>query len=125
MKAPLSHRDLDVYRRALHGVVEIIGLSNRFPGSEKFELIVQIRASSRSFCSCIAEAWCKRNYPAAFISKITDAESEAAETQTWLDVALAHGYLTQEETAGGIARYEHVLAQLVRLKQTAPKWRGK
>jgi four helix bundle protein len=123
--APLTHRELDVYKRALACAIEIIHASNRFPPSEKYELTAQIRASSRSVCACIAEAWRKRGYPAAFVSKITDSESEAAETQTWIEIALAHGYLTKEEGDAAIAKYEHVLAQLVRVKQTAPKWKGK
>jgi four helix bundle protein len=57
-------------------------LTKSFPKEETFSLTDQIRRSSRSVCANIAEAWCKRRYLAAFISKINDAESEAAETQT-------------------------------------------
>jgi len=33
-------------------------------------------------------AWRKRRYPASFVSKLSDADTEAAETQVWLDFAL-------------------------------------
>ena len=35
----------------------------------------------------LPEAWRKRRYPAAFVAKLSDAESEAAETQTWVEFA--------------------------------------
>ena len=41
----------------------------------------------------IAEAWGHRRYPAAFVSKLTDAIGEANETQSWLDDALDCGYI--------------------------------
>jgi four helix bundle protein len=78
MQAPKSHRELKVYQSAMAALIEIILLSKTFPDCEKWDLTKQIRSSSRSVCSCLAEAWRKRNYPAAFASKLTDAESEAA-----------------------------------------------
>ncbi len=91
--------------------------------AERFDLIAQMRASSRSVCSCIAEAWRKRNYPAAFASKLTDAESEAAETQTWADVAAAESYITEQEATEVIKDYEVVIGQLVNLRISANKWK--
>ncbi len=42
----------------------------------------------------IAEAWGHRHYPAAFVSKLTNALGETTETQSWLDDALDCGYIT-------------------------------
>lgn len=39
----------------------------------------------------------KRRYEAHFISKLTDADGENAETGTWLDFAKDCGYLKPEE----------------------------
>jgi len=39
----------------------------------------------------------KRRYEAHFISKLTDADGENAETDTWLDFACDCGYLSSEE----------------------------
>jgi four helix bundle protein len=36
----------------------------------------QVRRSSRSVCANLAEGWRKRRYEAAFVSKLSDAESE-------------------------------------------------
>ena len=39
----------------------------------------------------------KRRYVAHFISKLTDADGEQAETQHWLDTATACGYVSEKE----------------------------
>ena len=121
----MSHRDLDVYKHALGALITAMRLCRKFPDHEKYELRAQLRASSRSVCSCIAEAWRKRNYPAAFASKLTDAEAEAAESQTWADVAYAEGYISKQETDALISEYELVIAQLVKLRLSAAKWKAR
>ena len=68
--------------------MQVFELSKRFPVEEKFSLTDQVRRSSRSVPANISEAWRKRRYPAAFVSKLNDAEGEAAETQTHLEIAL-------------------------------------
>lgn len=73
--------------------MEVFALSKRFPKDELYSLTDQIRRSSRSVPANIAEAWRKRRYPAAFVAKLNDAEGEAAETQTHLEIALRCGYL--------------------------------
>jgi four helix bundle protein len=78
-------RDLDVHKLALKAANEIFEISKRFPSEEKYSLTDQIRRSSRSVCANIAEAWRKRRYVAAFVNKLSDADAEAAETQSWLD----------------------------------------
>src|SRR5215813_7448430 len=91
-----SHRDLEVYRRAFDTAMQIFEASKKFPREETYSLTDQIRRSSRSVCANLAEAWRKRRYEAAFIAKLSDAEAEAAETQTWLQFAVSCGYLAPE-----------------------------
>jgi four helix bundle protein len=86
-------RELDVYQNALKAAMEIFEVSKGFPKEERFSLTDQMRRSSRSVCANIAEAWRKRRYSAAFISKLNDAEGEAAETQVHVEVASVCGYL--------------------------------
>ena len=95
----LSHKDLQVYRNAVDAAMEIFELTRKFPPEEKFSMIDQIRRSSRSVCANIAEAWRKRRYKAAFISKLNDAESEACETQVWLELAMRCGYIDPDTTS--------------------------
>jgi four helix bundle protein len=56
-----------------------------------------MRRSSRSVCANLREAWAKRRYEAQFISKLTDADGENGETDTWIDFASDCGYLTAAE----------------------------
>jgi len=83
-----SYRDLRVYQNAMDAAMEIYEISKQFPIEERYSLIDQIRRSSRSVCANLAEAWRKRRYKAAFIAKISDVETEACETQVWLEFAL-------------------------------------
>ena len=73
-----THRDLDVYRLAFDAAMKVFEVSKTFPIEERYSLTDQIRRSSRSVCSNLAEAWRKRRYEAAFLSKLNDTEAEAA-----------------------------------------------
>ena len=77
--------------------MEIFFLTKAFPREETYSLVDQIRRSSRSVFSSVAEAYKKRKYPNHFISKLTDADMENGETQAWLDASLACGYITNEK----------------------------
>lgn len=83
------HQELDVYKKAFETGMAIFELSKSFPKEEIYSLTDQIRRSSRSVCANLAAVWRKRRYEAAFISKLNDAEGEAAETQTWIEFAVA------------------------------------
>jgi four helix bundle protein len=97
-------------------------LTKRFPKEETFSMTNQFRKSSRSVAANIAEAWRKRRYPAAFVSKLSDAEAEAAETQTWTELALRCGYVSPETAADLDRRYEEILGQLVSMIGKPQDW---
>ena len=103
-----GHRDLKVYKQAYVLAMEIFNKSKAFPTDERYSLTDQIRRSSRSVAANIAEGFRKRRYPNMFISKLADADSEATETQVWLDFALDCGYLSQEEHNGLVRGYEEI-----------------
>jgi len=92
-----SFRDLKVYMAAFELQQDIFVVTKTFPKEETYSLTDQVRKSSRSIGGNIAEAWQKRRYEAHFVSKLTDADAEQAETQHWLDTALACEYLTGKE----------------------------
>src|SRR5260370_32144872 len=92
-----SHCDLEVYRLAFDTAMTIFKLSKRFPKEETYSLTDQVRRSSRSVCANLAEAWRKRRYEGSFVSKLSDAESESAETQVWIEFAVKCEYLQREE----------------------------
>lgn len=81
-----SHKELHVWQEAMNAAMDVYQLTKEFPKEEKYSLVDQIRRSSRSVPANIAEAWRKRRYHAAFVAKLNDAEGEAAETQTWVEI---------------------------------------
>ncbi len=94
--AAQTFRDLTVYKKAFTLAMEIYQLSKTFPREERYSLTDQVRRSSRSVCSCIGEAYRKRQYKAHFVSKSSDVDMENTETRVWLDFALSCQYITQE-----------------------------
>ena len=88
-----SYKELRVYQNAMDSAMEIFERTRNFPPEEKYSMVDQMGRSSRSVCANIAEAWRKRRYKAAFIAKLSDAESEACETQAWIELAEKCGYL--------------------------------
>lgn len=101
-------KSLIVYRKAFEVSNMIFRLSKRFPKEETYSLTDQIRRSSRSVTAQIAEGYRKRRYPLSFIAKMVDADGENAETQVWLDHAVACEYLTEREIAPVVAMTEEV-----------------
>ncbi|MGA9324463.1 MAG: four helix bundle protein [Salegentibacter sp.] len=92
----MDYRSLRAYEVGFELAMEIFEVSKNFSTEEKYSLTDQIRRSSRSVCSNIAEAYRKRKYPNHFMSKLTDSDAENAETQTWVDFAFACNYLNKE-----------------------------
>ena len=82
----------------------------------------QIRRSSRSVCANLAEAWRKRRYRAAFIAKLSDAESEACETQVWIEFSRRCKYLNDDICNELDADYEQIMGQIVKMIVDADKW---
>jgi four helix bundle protein len=117
-----SHDELDVYQLAFALAGQIFEASKAFPKEERYSLTDQIRRSSRSVCANLAEAWRKRRYEAAFVSKLSDAEAEAAGTQTWLRFASSCSYLSETEANRLIAEYDRVLGKLVAMISRPSPW---
>ncbi|CBN55664.1 MULTISPECIES: four helix bundle protein [Kamptonema] len=117
-----SHEDLAVYQMAFDAAMKIFDLSKKFPVEERYSLTDQIRRSSRSICANLAEAWRKRRYKAAFISKLNDCEAEAAETQTWIKFAVKCQYLELESARELYATYNQVLSGLVNMINNSNNW---
>ena len=108
-----SFKELKVWQLSMDLAMEVFEITKGLPAAERYSLIDQIRRSSRSVPSNVAEAWRKRRYPAAFVSKLNDAEGEAAETQTHVAIARRCAYLDDATAQRLDAQYEEVLAMLV------------
>ena len=117
-----KHTELEVYKKAFDMAMEIFASSKVFPKEETYSLTDQIRRSSRSVCANLAEAWRKRRYVAAFVAKLSDAESEAAETQVWLQFAVECGYLDRDRAAIFYSVYDEVIRMLVAMIHHPESW---
>ena len=117
-----GYRDLKVYQLSYKLALEIHKITKTFPKEEKFSLIDQMRRSSRSVPTNIAEGWKKRRYQKMFISKIVDAAGEAGETEVWLDFARDFGYLNESKHNDLLTRYEEVNKMLYGMIDKADKF---
>ena len=117
-----KHTELEVYKKSLNAAMEIFRVSKGFPREEVYSLTDQIRRSSRSVCANLAEAWRKRRYEAAFVAKLSDAESEAAETQVWVEFAVKCGYLDRNHGTPIYKSYDEILRMLVAMIHNPKSW---
>ena len=121
-KRIVSHTDLEVYRKSFDVAMAVFELSKRFPKEETYSLTDQIRRASRSVSANLGEAWRKRRYEAAFVSKLNDAESEAGETQVWIEFAVKCGYLDRDKAAPLYQIYDEILRMLVAMINNPGDW---
>ncbi|MDR6517085.1 four helix bundle protein [Chryseobacterium camelliae] len=102
--------------------MKIHELSKTFPKEELYALTDQIRRSSRSVSANISEAWGKRKYEKSFISKLTDSEGEARETQTWLQFATECSYMSNEQFENLNNQYNQIIGMLVNMMIQSKNW---
>ena len=117
-----THFQLDVYKKAFDAAMTWYEASKAFPREEAYSLTDQGRRATRSVCANLAEAWRKRMYEAAFVAKITDAEAEAAESQTWVSFAVRCGHLGRDRGAELHRAYDEVLRMLVAMRCKPEVW---
>ena len=70
----------------------------------------------------MAEAWRKRRYEGAFIAKLSDSETEAAETQVWIEFAVKCDYLTRDEGTQLYTTYDGIIATIVGIINHPETW---
>ena len=117
-----THKDLKVFKLSFEAGMMIFHISKKFPKEEMYSLTDQIRRSSRSVSGNIAEAFRKRKYPKAFVSKLTEVEGEAAETQVWIDYALECGYIELKTHTDLFDKYDHIISMLVNMTTKPENW---
>ena len=117
-----GYKDLKVYQLAYKLAMEIFVTIKKFPSEEKYSLTSQIRRSSRSIPANIAEAWRKRRYEKAFVSKLVDSYGEEAETEVWLDMSLDADYLRKDQHKYYLEEYEQVSKMLYSMIENPKKF---
>ena len=117
-----SHNELETYNLAFQAAMNIFELTKKIPNEEKYSLTDQIRRSSKSVYANLAEAFRKRKYPKYFISKLSDCESEAAETQVWLQFSLECNCFDKNKYQAMVLTYDKILGKLVNMSLQPEKW---
>ena len=117
-----SYKDLRVFQNGMDAAMKIFEITKEFPSEERYSMVDQMRRSSRSVCANLAEAWRKRRYRAAFIAKLSDAESEACETQVWIEFARRCNYLDENICKELDITYDKIIGQIVNMIANADKW---
>jgi four helix bundle protein len=115
-------RDLIVYQKSYKLAMEIFEITKTYPKEEKYLLIDQIRRSSRSIPSNIAEAWVKRKYPKSFVSKLLDSLAEESETEVWIDMSQDCKYIEDQLHNNLLGRYMEVAKMLNSMINTPDKF---
>ena len=63
-----------------------------------------------------------KSFPVEERYSLSDAETEAAETQVWAEIAFRSGYLKPEVFATLDDAYDKIIAQVVRMADQPEKW---
>ena len=117
-----SFKDLIVYQKAYKLAMEIFEISKSYPKEEKYSLTDQMRRSSRSVTSCLAESWAKRRYEKSFVNKLTDSLGEENETEVWLDYSMNCKYIQKETHKRLLSEYDEVRMMLISMINNPDKW---
>ena len=117
-----SFKDLIVCQKAYKLAIDIFEMSKSFPKEEKYSLTDQIRRSSRSVTSNLAEALTKRRYDKAFVTKLTDSLGEEFETEVWLDFSKDCKYIDNEIHETLLSEYHEVHKMLISMINNCDKW---
>jgi four helix bundle protein len=117
-----THKELTVWKNAMDAAMKVFEATKNFPIEERYSMVDQLRRCSRSVAANLAEAWRKRRYEAAFAAKLNDAEAEATEVQTWIELALRCGYINQKAANELDEAYEQIIGQIVTMIQQPQKW---
>ena len=116
------HWQLDVYKLSVETAMKPFETTKKFPKEEMYSLTDQMRRSSRSVSGHISEGWRRRRYEAAFSEKLNGAESEAAETQSWIEYSVRCGYISSKQGRDLHRSYDQIIGKLVRMQNTPEVW---
>lgn len=89
-----THKDLDVWNKAMEFVIVVYKNVQHFPQEEKYGLISQLQRSAVSIPSNIAEG-AARNGTKEFTRFLYMALGSLAEVETQIEIARRLGYLSE------------------------------
>jgi len=68
------------------------------------------------------EAWQKRRYVAHFVSKLSDADGEQAETQHWVDTCFAWEYISDQVHGQLLEKCKEIGKMIGKMMKEPEKW---
>ena len=113
----LSYKDLQVWQKSIQLVKEIYLITEKFPQSEKFGLVDQLRRAAISIPSNIAEGY-GRNSPKERAQFISLARGSAAEVEAQLTVSRELGFVTSLDSTKAEQLVTEVLKMLTGLRKS-------
>jgi four helix bundle protein len=115
-----SYKDLIVWQKSISLVKEIFLLTQLFPESELYGLVSQMRRSSISIPSNIAEGYGRRS-PKEFAQFYSIAYGSALELETQIIIAKEVGFLNNNDSIKADALLLEVLKMLNSMKVSMKK----
>jgi four helix bundle protein len=92
----LNHKNLQVWKRSIELVTEIYIQTNKFPDSEKFGLISQLRRAAVSIPSNIAEG-ASRKSKIERIRFYEISRSSLVELDTQVEISILLGFISKDD----------------------------
>ena len=110
---------LQVYRMAFQGSVVVSHWARPLLEATDVYLVQQFLATAQAVRAHIAAAWGRRHQRADFIAGLSAAQLAAAEMQTWIEAAIAAGYLDPDPGQDLYDHYRDLYRALDQLMATA------
>jgi four helix bundle protein len=112
-----SHRDLQVWQKAIELVVECYEVSRQFPEAERFSLTSQVRRAASSIPANIAEGR-GRGTTKNFLNFLAITNGSLAELDTHLELAVRLQFISRESKHSLQLRMDEVGRMLTGLRQS-------
>jgi len=114
------HKKLNVWKKSMELVLMVYKVTKKFPDEEKFSLTFQIRRSSISVPSNIAEG-ATRNTKKDFNNFLNIAQSSLSELDTQMELSKNIGYIgkkTYNEIDSIMENVDKMLSGLIRFNKS-------
>ncbi len=110
-------KKLIVWEKSVNLSVNLYNSTKEFPSEEKFGLISQIRRSSISIPSNIAEG-AGRNHPKEFVNFLGISSGSCNELYTQLMIAQKVNFINEKDFENYIIQIEEIKKMIFKLKQS-------
>jgi four helix bundle protein len=118
-KTVVTHKDLEVWKKAMDLAAQVYSLTARFPKDELYGLTSQIRRSAVSIPSNIAEG-AARHSRKEFIHFLHIASGSVAELETQLLLATRMGFISRDNPLPQTEEVRKMLLGLLRSLKKKP-----